>query len=105
MEENKMYNETKKYLKELSVELRKLKNSRKKEYRENNDLPKIELDIQMGKYQFRHHHIALCEIYGTCREKIEKPSQFNLPNELYIKKIKEKIIEENEKLSTLRDCA
>lgn len=105
-----MYNETKKYLKELAVELRKLKNCRKKEFRPNNDLPeielsKIELDIQMGKYQFRHHHIALCELYGTCREKIEKPSQSNLPNELYIKKIKEKMIDEQEKSQTLRDCA
>lgn len=98
-----MYNQTKKYLKELAVDIRKLKNSRKQEFRGNLDILDIELKIQENKYKFRHHHISLCEIYGTSRKKIENPSQSNLPNELYIDKIKKEIIKEHEQ-ETLCNC-
>lgn len=39
-------------------------------------------------YEFRHNHIAYCELRGRSREQIEKPSDNNLPNEDYITKIK-----------------
>ena len=39
-------------------------------------------------YEFRHNHIAYCELRGRTREQIERPGENNLPNEDYITKIK-----------------
>lgn len=38
---------------------------------------------------YRHHHIAYCELRGRTREQIEKPGKFHLPNESKIQAIKE----------------
>jgi len=40
------------------------------------------------RYTYRHHHIAYCELRGKTREQIEKPRQYNNPNETEIKRIK-----------------
>lgn len=37
---------------------------------------------------YRHYHIAYCELRGKTREQIEKPRQDNLPNENKIRNIK-----------------
>ena len=47
-------------------------------------------DVHYAKREFRHHLIAYCEMRGLKREQIEKPAENNLPNEIYIKQIKEK---------------
>ena len=44
-------------------------------------------------YEFRHNHIAYCELRGRTRDQIEKPADCNLPNEVYIEKIKSKWME------------
>lgn len=42
-----------------------------------------------NKYQFRHMHIAYCELRGKTREQIEPHvRKGNEPNEMYIQKIK-----------------
>jgi hypothetical protein len=41
-----------------------------------------------ASYEFRHHHIAYCELRGKTREMIEIPADNHLPNEDYIKEIK-----------------
>jgi len=38
---------------------------------------------------YRHHHIAYCELRGKTRDQIEQPRDNNIPNEFEIKKIKE----------------
>ncbi len=38
---------------------------------------------------YRHHHIAYCELRGRTRDQIEKPGKFNLPDEREIQAIKE----------------
>lgn len=45
-------------------------------------------DLPSLKYEFRHKHIARCEMMGRKREEIEKPTDNNLPNEKYILEIK-----------------
>lgn len=41
------------------------------------------------KRDFRHHHIAYCELRGRTRDQIENPHTDNHPNEATIKRIKE----------------
>ena len=43
------------------------------------------------QYDYRHHHIAYCELRGRTRLQIEpKIREHNEPNETYIQQIKEK---------------
>jgi len=37
---------------------------------------------------YRHHHIAYCELRGKTRDQIEQPRDNNAPNEFKIKEIK-----------------
>ncbi len=39
--------------------------------------------------EYRHRHIAYCELRGVERSRIEQPSEFNKPNERLITKFKE----------------
>lgn len=86
-----MLKETKNYLKELSSKIKDYKNrrNRRKEYNQG-DLDSI---IYKNKFEYRHYHIAYCELNGTSRDRIEQPSKNNLPDEEYIKKIKKNILE------------
>lgn len=38
---------------------------------------------------YRHHHIAYCELRGRTRDQIEKPGKYNQPDEKKIQAIKE----------------
>ena len=40
------------------------------------------------KQNYRHHHIAYCELRGKTREQIERPRQDNQPSEYMIQEIK-----------------
>lgn len=41
------------------------------------------------KRDYRHHHIAYCELRGRTRDQIEQPKRDNYPNEAIIERIKE----------------
>lgn len=43
--------------------------------------------------EFRHSHIAYCELRGKNRDQIEKPRETNLPSENLIEKIKQEYLE------------
>lgn len=42
-----------------------------------------------SSHEFRHKHIAYCELRGKAREVIEQPREGNEPDEKYIQKIKD----------------
>jgi len=44
--------------------------------------------------EFRHWHIAYCEVRGRTRDQIEKPHESNKPSEFTILKYKEQILKE-----------
>lgn len=92
-----MYREIKEKQKERATKITALKSSRKLSNRGKRDLSDIQLDIDKLKYEFRHTHIAYCEIRGRKREQIEKPAENNLPNEKYISEIKKDILKQIEK--------
>ncbi len=86
--------ELKEMLKSWAKQIRHLKSTRKQGKREGRSLQDIEFDIYKLKREFRHHHIACCEMRGRTRLQIEVPSDNNKPNEDYITKIKEEWMEE-----------
>jgi hypothetical protein len=81
------YIELKSELKGLAKEIRYWKSKRKINKRENYSLWQIESKIWTRKYEFRHKHIAYCQLRGRLRWQIEKPALFNLPNEKYIEEL------------------
>ena len=76
-------------LKELAKELRYWKSKRKlKERRElGKALWRIESEIDWRRHEFRHKHIAYCQLRGRVRHEIERPADNNLPNEQFIERI------------------
>ena len=44
--------------------------------------------------EFRHNHIAYCELRGRKRSEIERPAEHNEPNEHWVERIKKKLQEE-----------
>ncbi len=88
----------KQLLKDTASQIRKVraefKNAQRNDiYNSNTGYKYIELQHQLLKlqYEYRHHHIAYCELRGRTRSQIEpKIREHNEPNESYIKQIKEK---------------
>lgn len=87
-----MFKGIKEKLRNYAVEIRRLKNTRKLKNRGKRDLSDIQIDINRLKYEFRHLHIAYCELRGRKRERIENPSIYNIPNQKYIDSIKKEFI-------------
>ena len=92
---NTAYLEIKNEHKSLAQQIRKLKNSRKTTA--HGYVPGLE----RLRIEYRHRHIAFCEVLGKTREQIEKLNSKDA-SENYIKKIKadyisrlEKAVEEN----------
>lgn len=83
----KPISELKSKLKEKAEFLHNEKPKRKIDKREGRSLWDIESGIYDAKSWYRHHHIAYCQLWGTPREKIEKPAENNLPNESLIEGI------------------
>jgi len=81
------YLKLKEELKKLAKEIRFWKSKRKIDKREGFSLWQIESRIWKRKYEFRHKHIAYCQLRGRLRWQIEKPAPDNLPNEKYIEEI------------------
>ena len=50
---------------------------------------KLLAQLNRLKYEYRHHHIAYCELRGRTRDRIERPNDKHQPNESYINEIKE----------------
>jgi hypothetical protein len=89
-EEQKTIFDLKQYLKPIAKKIRENKNRRKLDKRGDTPLWEIESIIFDLRLNYRHHHIAYCELRGRIREQIEKPGEYNLPSESIIKKVKEK---------------
>ena len=70
--------------KKLAQEIRKLKSQRKE-----SDCGYVR-NLEMYRDDYRHHHIAYCELRGRTREQIEIPRKGNEPNNGYVDTIKEK---------------
>ena len=83
------YIDLKKELKQLAKEIRYWKSKRKLDKRGVYSLQNIESSIWTRKYEFRHRHIAYCQLRGRLRHEIEQPAPDNLPNEKYIEEIME----------------
>jgi len=96
-----MLKETKITLKKLSKEIRNLKNKRPLKYRGDKSIDQIDSIITGLKYQFRHLHIAYCELRGRKRNEIEKPCKWNKTNDLLIERIKKEILDKFENKSKL----
>jgi hypothetical protein len=45
-------------------------------------------ELYQTRYEFRHYHIAYCELRDKTRDQIEKPREYNEANECLIEKIK-----------------
>jgi hypothetical protein len=90
--------ELKALLKQMAEDLKKgklgFKNYCRNGFKTENDLYKNmgSWSIFKMKHEFRHMHIAYCELRGRIRSQIEKPSENNMPDEAYINKIKEKYL-------------
>lgn len=70
--------------KELAKRIRKLKSQRK-------ESPNGYVHgLESLSDDYRHHHIAYCELRGRTREQIEIPAKGNEPNNGYITTIKDR---------------
>jgi len=90
MSKTTRYPKLKGELKELAKELKYWKPKRKFDKRGNYTLYQINAHIWKRKYEFRHKHIAYCQLRGRLRWEIEKPALDNLPKEKYIEEIMSK---------------
>ena len=79
---NKAYLEIKNEHKQLAQKIRELKNERKTA--KDGYVPSLE----RHRSEYRHRHIAFCELLGKTREQIERPNS-KVANEYYIDKIKQ----------------
>jgi hypothetical protein len=99
---------TKLELKELASQIRKIKLSRKPKnvilYPELKPFQDGLWKLDRLRYEYRHQHIAYCEIRGRTRQQIETPKDDNKPNEDKITEYKNKLLTELEeyKNETLR---
>ena len=82
------YAELKSQLKEWAKQIRVYKNHRKFENRGNYTLSFLDYEILKLKWEFRHHHIAYCELRGRQYHEIERPSESNLPDRKFVDGIK-----------------
>ncbi len=86
-------------LKQLAKDLRHFKSVRNNSFRSHSILrapdylreaQRAQSSIWKRKYEYRHKHIAYCQLRGRLREQIERPASWNLPNEDYILELMEK---------------
>jgi hypothetical protein len=55
------------------------------------------------QYEFRHHHIAYCELRGRTRDEIEEPNDNHYPNERYIQQLNEKYAWSEEEIALYQE--
>jgi len=85
----------KQFLKDTASQIRSAKFQFKQAQKNEGTSASITFGLQHQlrklQYEYRHHHIAYCELRGRTRSQIEpKIREHNEPNETYIKQIKEK---------------
>ena len=83
------YTALKEELKELAKEIKYWKSKRKLKARLGLGwaLSDIEYEVYWERREFRHKHIAYCQLRGRTRQEIERPAKDNLPNEKLIERI------------------
>jgi len=93
------YPELKAELKELVKEIRQWKSWRKPINRRGTDLKQWDVDFKVFilKREFRHKHIAYCQLNGTPYFMIECPRNDNKPDSTLVRKIMEKYEQQEEK--------
>jgi len=94
--------EIKNQQKERGFTIRKLKKERKGTKTED-QFSNTLWSLYKLRTEFRHNHIAYCEVRGKTRKQIEIPREDNQPNEDKINKIKEEITERIREHETLHN--
>jgi len=92
---------------DLKGKAKKIKADRqehKQQQREQND-HSMGWEVYKLSRDFRHHHIAYCELRGRTRDQIEQPREGNEPNEKLIDSIKSEYKDEYGDQETLRISA
>jgi len=90
--------------KERGITIRSLKKERKG-IKTKDQLSNTLWNLYKLRNEFRHTHIAYCEVRGKTRDQIEIPRENNRPNEDKITKIKEEIIGRIKEYETLRNSS
>ena len=82
----------KKYLKVTAENIRKTRFQYKEAQRNGlyNVYCRLCWDLLRLQRDYRHHHIAYCELRGRTRDQIEQPRENNSPSEIRIQEIKKK---------------
>ena len=97
IETKKRYLAMKGWLKEAAIDIRQGKLELKVRLRtgEGPDhvSDKYKYSVYSLSYHYRHKHIAYSELRGRTRESIERPGEFNQPNESLIEKYKKEVME------------
>ena len=78
------------WLKIEGQEIRELKEETKNAQRSGKGYASLQSKLHYKRQNFRHHHIACCELFGRSREEIETPRKDNYPNEYAIQSAKER---------------
>lgn len=86
---NLVIKEIKEEMKQRALDIHNVKVERNEAYRSGNKGWEVQYKLNNLQYEFRHRHIARCELRGKTREQIETPSENHPANEKYITKIKE----------------
>jgi len=78
----------KKNIKAQAVEIRKARHEYREAQRAGKSSYRKLWDLQKLQKNYRHHHIAYCELRGKTRDEIEQPRDGNHPDECEINRIK-----------------
>ena len=95
-------------IKKLAREIRGTRYQFRESQRNRKTNHKLLRQLETLRYEFRHHHIAYCELRGRTRDQIEtKPQstrkQVKHTNENYINKIKEAYAWTPEEITTYEE--
>ena len=93
----------KKFLKETAAEIRITRHQYKEAQRGKTTEWGLLGKLLKLQREYRHHHIAYCELRGRTREQIERPRDNHMPNESYIDDIKELYAWSEEDIATYNE--
>ena len=82
--------------KAIARRIRELKTHRPLANRGDYDINELDWDIRSLSQEFRHRHIAYCEVRGRTRAQIEQPAENNKPNNGLVKSIKANLLNDLE---------
>lgn len=88
-----IFKQIKEELKAMGNEIKSLKEEINSCFRGNKEAWRLQYALKDSKYNYRHFHIARCELMGRTRDQIEKPSENNPANENYISTIKCQLVD------------